>query len=320
MLRAAAKNFRHVAVVVDPADYALLLEQLDREGGIDAATRLYFAQKAFRHTGRYEAAIAGYFAQVEAARGGYVAGRVGRDLPLSPEPHLREGAGPALRREPAPARGLLQRPRLDALLGGGRAQAAGQGALVQQHPRPRRRLAAGHRARRAGLRDREAHEPVRHRHSARSPLEAYERAWACDPTSAFGGIVAFNAQGGRAPPRRRSRRSSSRRVIAPGFEARGAQGAGAKKANLRVMNMDTTGIHKVGGLRPAPRDGRPARAAVGPAPPRARPLRGGDEAQARRRRSGGRCSSPGRSCKHVKSNAIVLRERASRRSAWARAR
>jgi hypothetical protein len=42
MVRAAAKNFRHVAVVTDPADYPLLLEQLDREGGIDAATRLYF--------------------------------------------------------------------------------------------------------------------------------------------------------------------------------------------------------------------------------------------------------------------------------------
>src|SRR6187397_2548378 len=66
MLRAAAKNFAHVAVVVDPADYTLLLEQLDRDAGPDAATRLYLAQKAFRHTSRYEAAIAGYFAQVEA--------------------------------------------------------------------------------------------------------------------------------------------------------------------------------------------------------------------------------------------------------------
>ncbi|HEY6553189.1 MAG TPA: hypothetical protein VI669_07520, partial [Vicinamibacteria bacterium] len=47
MLRAAAKNFMNVAVVVDPADYRLLLEQLDRPGGIDAPTRLYFAQKAF---------------------------------------------------------------------------------------------------------------------------------------------------------------------------------------------------------------------------------------------------------------------------------
>ena len=71
LLRAAAKNFAHVAIVVDPADYKLLLEQLDRPGGVDAATRLYFAQKAFRHSARYEAAIAGYFAQVEARDGGF---------------------------------------------------------------------------------------------------------------------------------------------------------------------------------------------------------------------------------------------------------
>ena len=73
LLRAAAKNFRHVAVLVDPVDYPLLLEQLDREGGIDAPTRLYFAQKAFRHSARYEAAIAGYFAQVEAREGAFAA-------------------------------------------------------------------------------------------------------------------------------------------------------------------------------------------------------------------------------------------------------
>src|SRR4029450_10105913 len=71
MLRAAAKNFRHCTAVVDPADYALLLGQLDREGGLDAPTRLYFAQKTFRHTARYEAAIAGYFAQVEEKDGDF---------------------------------------------------------------------------------------------------------------------------------------------------------------------------------------------------------------------------------------------------------
>ena len=54
----------------------------------------------------------------------------------------------------------------------------------------------------AGLRDRQAHEPLRHRHRRAAPLEAYERAWACDPTSAFGGIIAFNGASTR-PPRRR---------------------------------------------------------------------------------------------------------------------
>ena len=163
MLRSAAKNFKDVAVVVDPADYPLLLEQLDRKGGIDAATRLYFAQKAFRHSARYEAAIAAYFSQVESRDDGIRGGGGGGRVPLSTEPDLREGAGPALRGEPAPAGGLLQRPRVDPLLGGGGAQGPGQGALVQQHPRPRRGLAPRHRDPRPGLRDHQAHEPLRHR-------------------------------------------------------------------------------------------------------------------------------------------------------------
>ena len=81
MVRAAAKNFRHVAVVVDPADYPLLLEQLDREGGIDAATRLYFAQKAFRHTGALRGRDRRLLLAGRGARGGLRAGRGRRVFP-----------------------------------------------------------------------------------------------------------------------------------------------------------------------------------------------------------------------------------------------
>ena len=247
MLRAAAKNFRDVAVVVDPADYPLLLEQLDRKGGLDAATRLYFAQKAFRHTARYEAAIAGYFAQVEARDGAYAVAASEDVLPLSPRPVLREGAGPALRREPAPARRVLQRPRLDPLLGGGGAQGAGQGALVQQHPRPRRGLAAGHRAPRPGLRDRQAHQPLRHRRWARGSPEAYERAWACDPRVRLRRDRRLQPARGRRRPRARLAEVFVEAVIAPGFEGEAKKALAAKK-NLRVMDMDTTSIHRVTGF------------------------------------------------------------------------
>ena len=58
-----------------------LVEQLDRPGGIDAATRLYFAQKAFRHTGRYEAAIAAYFSQVEERDGAFVPAEADETFP-----------------------------------------------------------------------------------------------------------------------------------------------------------------------------------------------------------------------------------------------
>ena len=58
MLRAAAKNFRDVLPVVDPRDYQLLLSKLDE--GIDLATRVFLAVKAFRASARYESAIASF--------------------------------------------------------------------------------------------------------------------------------------------------------------------------------------------------------------------------------------------------------------------
>ena len=61
-----------------------LTPELDGKGGPDAATRLFFAQKAFRHSARYEAAIAAYFAQVEAKEGAFAAGAAedsSRELP-----------------------------------------------------------------------------------------------------------------------------------------------------------------------------------------------------------------------------------------------
>ena len=61
-----------------------------------------------------------------------------------------------------------------------------------------------------------------------SPLEAYERAWACDPTSAFGGIVAFNET-----RRRRGRAEAAGQfveaVIAPGFEAEALEGCSRRR-------------------------------------------------------------------------------------------
>ncbi|MDH3931151.1 MAG: bifunctional phosphoribosylaminoimidazolecarboxamide formyltransferase/IMP cyclohydrolase, partial [Chromatiales bacterium] len=61
MLRAAAKNHDAVGVVVDPADYTLLLEELARnDGALTAASRRRFATKAFAHTAAYDSAVASY--------------------------------------------------------------------------------------------------------------------------------------------------------------------------------------------------------------------------------------------------------------------
>ena len=57
MVRAAAKNHAHVAVVVDPTEYATVLEELGREGTVTGETRLRLARAAFAHTAAYDAAI-----------------------------------------------------------------------------------------------------------------------------------------------------------------------------------------------------------------------------------------------------------------------
>lgn len=60
MLRAAAKNYQDVAVVVDPTDYSLILEELKKDGKVSLDTKFYLMQKVFMHTANYDAMIADY--------------------------------------------------------------------------------------------------------------------------------------------------------------------------------------------------------------------------------------------------------------------
>ena len=64
MIRASAKNFPGVIVVVDPADYPFIIEKL-KSGGLDMAERKRLAQKAFQHVAIYDTAISQYLRQDE---------------------------------------------------------------------------------------------------------------------------------------------------------------------------------------------------------------------------------------------------------------
>jgi phosphoribosylaminoimidazolecarboxamide formyltransferase / IMP cyclohydrolase len=245
MLRAAAKNFRHVAAVVDPADYALLLEQLDRPGGIDAPTRLFFAQKAFHHTAHYDAAIAAYLAQVEVREGAYAVAESEdvfpyrltlnyekvQDLRYGENPHQRAAfysdLGSTLYSVAAARKVQGKELSFNNILD---LDAAWR--LVTELPET-------------------ACVIVKHTNPCGTGVgsgtrEAYERAWACDPTSAFGGIIAFNRRL-EGPVAEKIASVFVEAVIAPGLEP-AAKKALAKKPNLRVMDMDTTSIHKVTGF------------------------------------------------------------------------
>lgn len=64
MLRAAAKNHASVTVLIDPADYSRVIEQIEKTGGVDDATRFDLAVKTFEHTAHYDGAIANYLGAI----------------------------------------------------------------------------------------------------------------------------------------------------------------------------------------------------------------------------------------------------------------
>ena len=104
LVRAAAKNFRDVLVVVSPGDYSEVLSELDRKGGPTRAFRFELARRAFAHTGSYDVAIAGTLAEVTAGADTFsrepaqapfvpdqllICGRKLRDLRYGENPHQR---------------------------------------------------------------------------------------------------------------------------------------------------------------------------------------------------------------------------------------
>jgi phosphoribosylaminoimidazolecarboxamide formyltransferase / IMP cyclohydrolase len=186
MLRAGAKNHDSVAVVVDPADYAAVLRELDaHEGATGPQLRARLAAKAFAHTAQYDTMVSGYLLRRQAGAGEPFPAT----LPLAYEKvrDLRYGENPhqlaAFYRDPA-ARGsgvasatLLQGKDLSY---NNLADADTAVECVRQFETP-------------------ACVIVKHANPcgaalAATPIEAYERAYRTDPTSAFGGVVAFNRE------------------------------------------------------------------------------------------------------------------------------
>ena len=65
MIRAAAKNHASVAVVVDPADYSKIIDEIKAKGEVTAETRLALAKKVFSHTARYDGMISNYLTSLD---------------------------------------------------------------------------------------------------------------------------------------------------------------------------------------------------------------------------------------------------------------
>jgi phosphoribosylaminoimidazolecarboxamide formyltransferase/IMP cyclohydrolase len=198
MLRAAAKNHDSVSVVVDPADYAALLEELTaHHGQTTLALRSRLAAKVFAHTARYDTMVASYLSErhpvvTERSARESPAGEAERfptTLPLvfDKVQDLRYGENPhqhaAFYRSPAP-----------------RGASVSTATVLQGKDLSFNNIADADAAIECV---RQFNEPacviVKHANPcgvavAASPLEAYDRAYRTDPTSAFGGIIAFNRE------------------------------------------------------------------------------------------------------------------------------
>jgi phosphoribosylaminoimidazolecarboxamide formyltransferase/IMP cyclohydrolase len=245
MVRAAAKNFQAVAVAVDPSDYNLLLEQLGRPGGIDLPTRLYLAQKAFRHTARYEAAIAAYFAEIEAAGDSFTKASADGGFPyrlnqsFEKIQDLRYGENPH------------QRAAFYSDMGSTMYSVAAARVLQGKELSYNNILDLDSAWRLVTDVDGTAVAIIKHTNPSgvgrgSSLEEAFGRAWDCDPTSAFGGIVALSERCDAAVAAKIAG-SFFEAVIAPGFSGE-AKALLAPKRNLRVLDMDVTSIHRVTGF------------------------------------------------------------------------
>ena len=222
MIRAAAKNHDGVAVVVDPADYADVLAAL-QSATLSLEARRRLAAKAFAHTAAYDTAIAGY-----------LSGSLGDD-PLG-ERHLyagrrvetlRYGENPhqdaAFYVDPrAPAGSLATARQLQGKALSYNNIADGDAALecVKQFERP-------------------ACVIVKHANPcgvavADDSLDAYDKAFKTDPTSAFGGIIAFNRPLDAATATAIVERQFVEVIVAPAVDADAARVCAGKK-NLRLL-------------------------------------------------------------------------------------
>jgi phosphoribosylaminoimidazolecarboxamide formyltransferase/IMP cyclohydrolase len=226
MVRAASKNHESVTVIVDPADYALVAADLDSNAGatsIDTRSRL--AAKAFAHTARYDTMVSNYLM----SREGNSAETFPPTLPLVYEKiqDLRYGENPhqqaAFYREP-----------------GVKGACVASAKMLQGKELSFNNIADTDTAIECV---RVFNEPacviVKHANpcgvaTSMSLLDAYDRAYRTDPTSAFGGIIAFNRELDEATAAAITGRQFVEVIAAPSVSAEAAKVL-AGKVNVRVL-------------------------------------------------------------------------------------
>ena len=233
MVRSAAKNFESVAVVTDPADYAAVAAEITTRGEVSLATRRELARKAFALTARYDGKIATELERLSGTTGEIELGK----RPLLPERlhfayarrlELRYGENPHQRAAlyvPAGAavRGLAAARQLQGkeLSYNNLVDLESALELAREFERP-------------------AAVIVKHNNPCGTAeqetlVDAYTKALACDPVSAFGGVMAFNRVLDAATAEEVAKLFVEC-VVTPGYEPAALEKFAAKK-NLRLLQL-----------------------------------------------------------------------------------
>ncbi len=248
MLRSAAKNHRHVAVIVDPNDYNMVLKELREQGNLSSETLFALATKAFAHTADYDAAIAAYLKRITSQSSSATSTESPSDQSIStPYPahlqlafekiqDLRYGENPhqqaAFYRNIAAAQATLLRTPHDTLVDAKQWQGKplsynnvvdsdAAWECVKTLPAP-------------------ACVIVKHANpcgaaQGTTALHAYQHAFSTDPTSAFGGIIALNCRVDEAAAQAICTQFAEV-VIAPAF-SEAAKQLFAQKPNVRLLEI-----------------------------------------------------------------------------------
>src|SRR5207342_2932644 len=213
MLRSAAKNFARVAVATDPAQYAGVIDEMQANGGtLSARTRFNLSVAAFNRVAQYDACISDYLSAIneDGSRALFPAQQNSNFVKVM---DLRYGENPhqhgAFYRDLWPVPGTLA---TFTQLQGKELSYNNLACVIVKHANP------------CGVAE------------GNGCLDTYEAAYATDPTSAFGGIIAFNKPLDAATAKTILDRQFVEVLIAPDYEP-GALDYAKKKANVRVLRI-----------------------------------------------------------------------------------
>ena len=245
MLRSAAKNFESVTVVTDPEDFERVAKELESAGDTTLATRLELARKVFATTSRYDGTITMELERLAAASG---------NISLEARPVLPQRVHIALRRQQELRYGENPHQAAALYVPAGR-KPEGLAAAKQLQGKElsynnfvdleaARSLAAEF--------SKPAAVIIKHNNPCGTAeqgtlREAYLKALACDPLSAFGGVLAFNRMVDAATAEEVAKLFVEC-IAAPGFDEKSKAIFAAKK-NLRLLELPPGGLEPEGELQ-----------------------------------------------------------------------